>query len=262
MSENSPAPRPGEKLPPRTIGPFSAAELADYAEASGDSNPLHLDLAFARGFGFAARPVHGMRLLAGFEPLLRDWRPDLVTIGLSGQFLTPVLEDQTAILSARVAKIETAESRICRGSAADGPYRNRRPGPGRGSPADARALKRLIRPRRSDWRPAPRWRPPPPAPERLSRRSESSSRCPAPSVNMPMIDWPPTVSPQRDTVTSASNCSTQCTNFAVARACSPLRLIIGNSRVIAPSAVGALGGQSQGLVSSNSHFPHRILLAT
>jgi acyl dehydratase len=109
VSEN-PAPRPGEKLPPRTIGPFSAAELADYAEASGDSNPLHLDLAFARGFGFEARPVHGMRLLAGFEPLLRDWRPDLVTIGLSGQFLTPVLEEQTAVLSARVAKIETADN--------------------------------------------------------------------------------------------------------------------------------------------------------
>ena len=105
-----PAPRPGEKLPPRTIGPFSAADLGDYAEASGDSNPLHLDLDFARGFGFAARPVHGMRLLAGFEPLLRDWRPDLVTISLSGQFLTPVLEEQTAVLSARVAKIEAAEN--------------------------------------------------------------------------------------------------------------------------------------------------------
>jgi hypothetical protein len=51
-----------------------------------------------------------MRLLAGFEPLLRDWRPDLATLGLSGQFLTPVLEDQTAILSARVAKIETADN--------------------------------------------------------------------------------------------------------------------------------------------------------
>jgi acyl dehydratase len=101
-----PQPRPGEKLPARTIGPFSAAALADYAAASGDSNPLHLDLAFARGFGFAARPVHGMRLLAGFEPLLRDWRPDLAIIGLSGHFLTPVLEEQTAVLSARVAKVE------------------------------------------------------------------------------------------------------------------------------------------------------------
>ena len=103
------APRPGEKLPSLTIGPFSAENLADYAEASGDSNPLHLDLAFARGFGFPARPVHGMRLLAAFEPLLQAWRPDLVTIGLRGQFLTPVLEGQKAVLSARVAKVETNE---------------------------------------------------------------------------------------------------------------------------------------------------------
>jgi acyl dehydratase len=104
------APRPGERLPGLTVGPFSAANLADYAEASGDSNPLHLDLAFAQGFGFPARPVHGMRLLAAFEPLLSDWRPDLVTVGLRGQFLTPVLEGQKAALSARVAKVETSES--------------------------------------------------------------------------------------------------------------------------------------------------------
>ena len=93
-----------------TIGPFSAQDLARYAEASGDSNPLHLDARFrSRDFGFPARPVHGMRLLAAFEPLLAEWRPDLAAIDLRGQFLTPILEDQKAHLSARVAKIETAE---------------------------------------------------------------------------------------------------------------------------------------------------------
>jgi acyl dehydratase len=107
--EKSP-PTPGEKLPPRPVGPFDAAALANYARASGDSNPLHLDLDFARGFGFPARPVHGMRLLAAFEPLLAEWRPDLVTIKLTGQFLTPVLEGEGASLSARVAKIETSEA--------------------------------------------------------------------------------------------------------------------------------------------------------
>jgi hypothetical protein len=53
-----------------------------------------------------------MRLLAAFEPMLRDWRPDLALIGLRGQFLTPVLEQQTANLTARVAKIEQAEGRF------------------------------------------------------------------------------------------------------------------------------------------------------
>ena len=110
MSPDAAAPRPGDKPFSRTVGPFRAADLAAYAQASGDSNPLHLHLAYARSFGFPARPVHGMRLLAAFEPLLRDWRPDLAPIGLRGQFLTPVLEDETATLSARVAKIEPGES--------------------------------------------------------------------------------------------------------------------------------------------------------
>jgi acyl dehydratase len=109
MSPDDDAPLPGEKAPALTIGPFRAADLAAYAQASGDGNPLHLDLALAQNFGFAARPVHGMRLLAAFEPLLRDWRPDLAPIGLRGQFLTPVLEDETATLSARVAKIEPGD---------------------------------------------------------------------------------------------------------------------------------------------------------
>jgi acyl dehydratase len=110
MSLDPGAPLPGEKLPSLPIGPFHAADLAAYAEASGDSNPLHLDLAFAQSFGFPARPAHGMRLLAAFEPLLRDWRPDLVLVGLRGQFLTPVLEGETATLSVRVAKIELTET--------------------------------------------------------------------------------------------------------------------------------------------------------
>ncbi len=109
MTTDFPAPRPGEKLPPLTIGPFLAGDLAAYADASGDSNPLHLDLAFAQNFGFSARPVHGMRLLAAFEPMLRDWRPDMTLIGLRGQFLTPVLEGQAASLTVRVAKIEAAK---------------------------------------------------------------------------------------------------------------------------------------------------------
>jgi acyl dehydratase len=109
MTQVCDPPRLGEKLPPRTIGPFSAEELASYAEASGDSNPLHLDLGFAQGFGFPARPVHGMRILAAFEPLLAAWRPDLSVLGLNGHFLTPVLEGQTAKLTARVAKIEPGE---------------------------------------------------------------------------------------------------------------------------------------------------------
>ena len=61
--------------------------------------------------------------------------------------------------------------------------------------------------------------------------------CAAPSVRRPMIERPPTVSPQRVTVTSESKRSTVWTNFAEARACRPLRLTIGNSRASAPSGM-------------------------
>src|SRR3712207_6054834 len=62
---------------------------------------------------------------------------------------------------------------------------------------------------------------------------------------LPILDRPPTVSPQRVTVTSEEKRSTVWTNLAEARACRPLRLTIGISRASAPSGIGA-GGQSSG----------------
>lgn len=96
----------GEKLPTLVVGPFTHAEMTSYAAASGDFNPLHLDPTVARHYGFSACPVHGMRLLAAFEQMFRDWRGDLIIVSLKGQFLTPVLQGECAILSGRVAKVE------------------------------------------------------------------------------------------------------------------------------------------------------------
>jgi acyl dehydratase len=102
----------GERLPTLVIGPFSHRDLAGYAAASGDSNPLHLDSTIARHYGFSACPVHGMRVLSAFEQLVRDWREDLVPLSLKGQFLTPVLEGERATLSGRVAKVEKTSAGI------------------------------------------------------------------------------------------------------------------------------------------------------
>ncbi|WP_264614784.1 MaoC family dehydratase [Rhodoblastus acidophilus] len=102
----------GDKLPTLEVGPFTHAELASYAAASGDSNPLHLDATVARQYGFSACPVHGMRLLAVFEQMLRDWREGLIILSLKGQFLTPVLEGERATLSGRVAKVEKSSAGI------------------------------------------------------------------------------------------------------------------------------------------------------
>jgi acyl dehydratase len=102
-------PAPGDRLPELQIGPFDSAALARYADVSGDDNPLHLDDALAASIGFRAPPVHGMKLLAAFEPMLAAWRNDLMLKSLSGKFVQPVLRGEKVTLSGRVlrASLET-----------------------------------------------------------------------------------------------------------------------------------------------------------
>ena len=99
----------GDKLPETTIGPFDAPALARYAEVSGDDNPLHLDDSLAARIGLAAPPVHGMKLLAAFEPMLKAWRGDLILVGLSAKFIQPILRGETVTLSGRVLRASDAE---------------------------------------------------------------------------------------------------------------------------------------------------------
>lgn len=47
-----------------TLGPITAVDLALYAAASGDLNPLHLDAEVARAAGFERPIAHGMRTMA------------------------------------------------------------------------------------------------------------------------------------------------------------------------------------------------------
>ena len=47
-----------------TLGPISAVDLALYAAASGDLNPLQLDGDIARAAGFERPIAHGMRTMA------------------------------------------------------------------------------------------------------------------------------------------------------------------------------------------------------
>lgn len=105
----APLPAIGERPPEQAIGPFDADALERYAQASGDDNPLHLDDALARAIGFPAPPVHGMKLLAAFEPWLAAWRADLVLTRLSGKFVRPVLRGEKAVLSGRVLRSSTSE---------------------------------------------------------------------------------------------------------------------------------------------------------
>jgi acyl dehydratase len=103
-------PAMGEQLPKRKCGPIDAEALKRYALASGDDNPLHLDLAIAKRAGLEERPIHGMLIAGHFEPMIYSWRQDLELIGLSAKFLRPVLVGQMFELSGRVIRVSPSES--------------------------------------------------------------------------------------------------------------------------------------------------------
>jgi len=103
-------PKVGDRLPPRTFHRFDLADLQRYASASGDDNPIHLDVALARQAGLEAPPVHGMLLMSCFEPTLEAWRPDLVLQRLSARFLRPVFAGESVEISGRVAEVRRGET--------------------------------------------------------------------------------------------------------------------------------------------------------
>lgn len=85
---------------------FDSDRIAAYALASGDTNPLHTDPELARRAGFAAPLVHGMLVMAAFEPALVAWRPDLRVARLQGRFLQPLLAGEVARIGGRVVRAD------------------------------------------------------------------------------------------------------------------------------------------------------------
>ncbi len=102
-------PGTGEGFGPRELGPFGPSELARYAAASGDDNPLHLDAAIAKAAGLDAPPVQGMLMMSWLEPAILGWRDDLEVTRLAAKFLRPVLEGESISVSGRVVRSTAAE---------------------------------------------------------------------------------------------------------------------------------------------------------
>lgn len=65
----------GDELPVLELPPVSRLALALYCGASGDHNPIHVDLDFARSAGQKDVFAHGMLSMAWLGRLLTDWVP-------------------------------------------------------------------------------------------------------------------------------------------------------------------------------------------
>ena len=65
----------GDVLPPLVLPPVSRHQLALYCGGSGDHNPIHVDIDFARKFGFKDVFAHGMLSMAFLGRLVTSWVP-------------------------------------------------------------------------------------------------------------------------------------------------------------------------------------------
>jgi acyl dehydratase len=96
----------GVELPPVTCGPISRTTLALFAGASGDHNPIHVDLDVARSAGLDDVFAHGMLSMAYLGRAVTGWVPQRRIRSLTTRFvsITPVHARPTC--SGRVDAVE------------------------------------------------------------------------------------------------------------------------------------------------------------
>jgi acyl dehydratase len=82
----------GAEVPSLSVAPISRATLALFAGASGDHNPIHIDLDVARSAGLEDVFAHGMLSMAYVGRLLTNWVPQRAIRSLRVRFaaITPV----------------------------------------------------------------------------------------------------------------------------------------------------------------------------
>lgn len=104
QESNAPV-RVGDELPDLVLPAIDRALLCRFAGASGDLNPIHVDIDFARRAGMPDVFAHGMLGMAWLGRLLTGWRPQSSLRSFSVRFMAlthlgnqPVLRGQVVEL--------------------------------------------------------------------------------------------------------------------------------------------------------------------
>ncbi|OIN79967.1 MaoC family dehydratase [Mycobacterium malmoense] len=99
----------GAELPPLKAAPISRLTLALFAGASGDHNPMHVDLDAAKSVGLPDVFAHGMLSMAYLGRLLTNWVPQRQIRSYRVRFvaITPVHGEPTC--TGRVTRIDDVD---------------------------------------------------------------------------------------------------------------------------------------------------------
>jgi acyl dehydratase len=102
--------RVGEEIP-ALARVVTREDVAAYAEAGGDHNPLHLDDDVARTAGFPGIIAHGMFTMGHLAAAVTAWCGDpAAVVRISAQFRAPVFMGEEIVAGGRVTSID-AEAR-------------------------------------------------------------------------------------------------------------------------------------------------------
>src|SRR3989449_10955148 len=102
----------GQAMPTLTKH-VTVEQIRQYAEASGDRNPIHLDETFARSAGLPGVIAHGMLTMAFANQLVTDWLGDRSWLKrLQGRFAGMVLPGDELTCSGSVASKQDESRRV------------------------------------------------------------------------------------------------------------------------------------------------------
>lgn len=94
----------GDEIPSFSTEPITRAMLALYAGASGDHNPIHIDIDFAKRAGMPDVFAHGMLSMAYLGRLLTDWAPQTAIRRFAVRFTAITHVGDTVTCSGKVVE--------------------------------------------------------------------------------------------------------------------------------------------------------------
>lgn len=105
----------GTELAPKTFN-INRKLLVEYANASGDQNPIHQDEAFAKSVGLPDVIAHGMLTMALAGKYLSDISGSQSVIEFSAKFIKPVVvpadTEVSLIISGKVTDVANGNAKI------------------------------------------------------------------------------------------------------------------------------------------------------
>lgn len=101
-----------QELSPIKVGPIKQVDLVKYAGASGDFNPIHIDVEFAKNVGLESTIAHGMYIMAQAGRLLTKYfhLHQIKTFNVKFRGMTKLGE--TIICTGKVKKKIDSEKKI------------------------------------------------------------------------------------------------------------------------------------------------------